>query len=61
MLILAPRHPNRFETVAQLLSQQRLDFIRRTELETDEQQLYRQLIIPEIMLLNTIGELARNL
>ena len=58
MLILAPRHPNRFEAAAQLLSQQRLPFIRRTELETDQQQLYRQLINPEIMLLNTIGELA---
>jgi 3-deoxy-D-manno-octulosonic-acid transferase len=32
LLILAPRHPERFEEVAQLLQQQQLTFVRRTHL-----------------------------
>jgi len=44
--------------VAQLLANNDSTSFVGLSLETDEQQLYRQLIIPEIMLLNTIGELA---
>ncbi len=58
LLILAPRHPDRFEQVAELLGDQRRSFVRRTALETDEQELASQLASPEILLLNTIGELA---
>ncbi len=58
LLILAPRHSDRFEQVAQLLGDERRSFVRRTALETDEQDLASQLATPEILLLNTIGELA---
>lgn len=56
--ILAPRHPNRFEAVAQLLSDTGQSFIRRTTLETGSQEFAHQLAAPEILLLDTIGELA---
>jgi 3-deoxy-D-manno-octulosonic-acid transferase len=58
LLILAPRHPARFESVAQLLARSRRSFICRTALETAGQELAAQLESPEILLLNTIGELA---
>jgi len=58
LLILAPRHPVRSEQVAQLLSDQKRGFVRRTALETDREELVSQLASPEILLLNTIGELA---
>ena len=58
LLILAPRHPVRFEQVAQLLSDQKRRFVRRTALETAREERVSQLASPEILLLNTIGELA---
>lgn len=58
LLILAPRHPARFESVAQLLTRAGLSFVRRTAIETSQENLARQLESPEILLLNTIGELA---
>jgi len=58
LLILAPRHPVRFEQVAQLLSYQKRRFVRRTALETGREELVSQLAAAEILLLNTIGELA---
>jgi 3-deoxy-D-manno-octulosonic-acid transferase len=58
LLILAPRHPVRFEQVAQLLSDHKQRFVRRTALETGREELVSQLASPEILLLNTIGELA---
>ncbi len=58
LLILAPRHPARFEAVAQLLARERRDFVRRTALERDEQKLASQIASSEILLLDTIGELA---
>ncbi len=58
LLILAPRHPERFEQVAQLLSDERRSFVRRTALETADEELVPQLGSAEILLLNTIGELA---
>lgn len=58
LLILAPRHPVRFEQVAQLLSDHKQRFVRRTALETGREELASQLASPEILLLNTIGELA---
>ena len=58
LFILAPRHPNRFEEVDQLLSDRGRSFIRRTSLETNSQEFVRQLANPEILLLDTIGELA---
>ncbi len=58
LLILAPRHPNRFGAVAQLLAQAKLPFVHRTSLETDAGKLADQLASPEVLLLDTIGELA---
>ncbi|MBI4165716.1 MAG: 3-deoxy-D-manno-octulosonic acid transferase [Acidobacteria bacterium] len=58
MLILAPRHPARFEEVASLLEERRSGFVRRTRLAAEGQTLASQLERAEILLLDTIGELA---
>src|SRR5436309_1383106 len=58
LLVLAPRHPARFETAAKLLARSGLSFVRRTALEAADQELASQLESPQILLLNTIGELA---
>jgi len=55
-LVLAPRHPERFEEVAQLLGDRGCRFVRRTSL--DPADLGRQLGEADVLLLNTIGELA---
>jgi 3-deoxy-D-manno-octulosonic-acid transferase len=54
-LVLAPRHPERFEEVAQLLGDEGRHFVRRTSLDPVD---CRQLAEAEVLLLNTIGELA---
>lgn len=58
LLILAPRHPARFEQVAQLLADEGHSFVRRTALETADEELASQVASPEILLVNTVGELA---
>jgi 3-deoxy-D-manno-octulosonic-acid transferase len=58
LLILAPRHPARFEAVSQLLARQGLSAIRRSALESSPENMARQLAAAEIFLLDTIGELA---
>ena len=58
LLILAPRHPARFEEVSQDLAQSQRGFVRRTTLGVDEEVLSRQLASTSIFLLDTIGELA---
>jgi 3-deoxy-D-manno-octulosonic-acid transferase len=58
LLILAPRHPARFEEVSRDLSQAQRGFVRRTAMPADEQALSRQLASTAILLLDTIGELA---
>jgi len=58
LLILAPRHPARFEEVSRDLTQAQRGFVRRTALQADEQVLSRQLASTAILLLDTIGELA---
>jgi 3-deoxy-D-manno-octulosonic-acid transferase len=58
LLILAPRHPARFETVAQLLGQEGRAYVRRTTLAAGEQEVASQIASAEILLLDTIGELA---
>lgn len=52
-LILAPRHPKRFDAVAGLIERRGLHYMRRTEL-TDSPS-----VVPSIILLDTIGELSR--
>lgn len=51
VLLLAPRHPERFEDVAQLLARRGLRFLRRSRWTTDGQR-------PDVVLLDTLGELA---
>jgi 3-deoxy-D-manno-octulosonic-acid transferase len=58
LLILAPRHPNRFETVAQLLENENHSLLRRTGLESDPGKIAAQIASPEVFLLDSIGELA---
>lgn len=58
LLILVPRHPNRFEEVARLLIESGRSFVRRTALEPEGQNFVHQLTTPEILLLDTVGELA---
>lgn len=58
LFILVPRHPNRFEEVAKLLTESARGFVRRTGLEPEGQNFAHQLNAPEILLLDTVGELA---
>ncbi len=51
-LVLAPRHPERFEAVARLLRGRRVALARRTDLGAAPER-------PDVLLLDTIGELAR--
>ncbi len=58
-LVMAPRHPERFEEVARLLTVNGHKFVRRTSLNsTDRSEVSQQLAGMDILLLNTIGELA---
>lgn len=50
--ILAPRHPERFEDVAELLRRRDIPYVRRSERTTGSRQA-------DVILLDTIGELAR--
>lgn len=58
LLILAPRHPARFEEVAALFSERNLSFVQRTGLAAEQHQLTSQIAPTDILLLDTIGELA---
>jgi 3-deoxy-D-manno-octulosonic-acid transferase len=58
LLILAPRHPARFGDVAQILADSGCSFTRRTHLASQEAEVSSQVAVPEILLLDSIGELA---
>jgi len=58
LLILAPRHPTRFEELSQYLERSQRAFVRRTRLLPQEQAISKQLATTSILLLDTIGELA---
>jgi len=58
LLILAPRHPARFEEVARILEQAGSHFVQRTRLATDGDALASQIAGMDTILLDTIGELA---
>jgi len=58
LLILAPRHPARFEEVSQDLARAQRGFVRRTTLQVGEQPLSSRLASTAILFLDTIGELA---
>ncbi len=57
LMILAPRHPGRFDQVAQFLSAQGLSFVRRTSLDSSPSTT-DGLAEKQVLLLDTIGELA---
>jgi 3-deoxy-D-manno-octulosonic-acid transferase len=70
-LVLAPRHPERFNETAELLEKQGLSYIRRSAIKQrsavstqqsagmDLQQQDTSRSFPDIILLDTIGELSR--
>ncbi|HZT69998.1 MAG TPA: 3-deoxy-D-manno-octulosonic acid transferase [Terriglobia bacterium] len=58
IMVLAPRHPARFEEVASLLQGCQLNYVRRTDFRPDDEEFLRRLASSEILLLDTIGELA---
>ena len=57
-MILATRHPARFDEVAEMLQARQLSYTRRTSLPEDRDESRRRLASTEILLLDTIGELA---
>ena len=56
MLILAPRHPERFNEVADLLRTKKISFVRRSELAARD--LAEGAFAEKVLLLDTIGELS---
>ncbi|KPJ98066.1 MAG: hypothetical protein AMK71_12005 [Nitrospira bacterium SG8_35_4] len=57
-LILAPRHPERFHAVAEILKKRGLAYVRRSEFTHDERRTTND-GVRDIILLDTIGELSR--
>jgi 3-deoxy-D-manno-octulosonic-acid transferase len=58
LLILAPRHPSRFDQVSQDLARTGRGLVRRTALKVESQELTPSISSTGIILLDTIGELA---
>jgi len=70
-LILAPRHPERFNEVAEIIEKRSVMYIRRSEInelsavsgqqsvEKDHEHQKTDNSLPDIVLLDTIGELSR--
>ncbi len=56
LLVLAPRHPERFERVAALLEASRLRFLRRSAVPGTNH--FAATNRPDVLLLDTVGELA---
>ncbi len=54
-LVLAPRHPERFNEVERILKERRFDYVRRTNLDKEDAGDRRY----DIILLDTIGELSQ--
>jgi 3-deoxy-D-manno-octulosonic-acid transferase len=58
VLVLAPRHPERFEAVAALLKSSGIQWVRRSNWREPPKSTLKSLSPGEIVLLDTIGELA---
>ncbi len=58
-LILAPRHPERFNEAEEILKRRNLNFIRRTDFTVDSSQFTVHSQQTDIILLDTIGELSQ--
>jgi 3-deoxy-D-manno-octulosonic-acid transferase len=57
-MVLAPRHPERFAAVASLLENSGLAWVRRSQWRSQPEQSLQPLPPGQIVLLDTIGELA---
>ena len=58
LLILAPRHPARFEEVAGILKDAGISFVRRSTLDLRDDRVAEEFTAPQVLLLDSIGELA---
>ncbi|RJQ44155.1 MAG: 3-deoxy-D-manno-octulosonic acid transferase [Nitrospiraceae bacterium] len=58
-LIIAPRHPERFAEVEEIIRKRNLSYIRRTAMNVAGANSSSPLQYPAIILLDTIGELSR--
>lgn len=58
-VVIAPRKPERFELVAGLLATSSLRFLRRSEMEARNGGPVQPDAVPDVLLLDTFGELAR--
>lgn len=58
LLILAPRHPARFDQVADLFTSHGHALVKRSSLAGEKSELCRQLATAEVLLLDSLGELA---
>ena len=56
-LIIAPRHPERFNNVAKMIDNRGLKYVRRSHISDERRTKDDE--IPDIILLDTIGELSR--
>jgi len=56
--VLAPRHPERFKPVASLLDQSGVSWVRRSDWKTHPPDPRNPLRLGQVLLLDTIGELA---
>jgi 3-deoxy-D-manno-octulosonic-acid transferase len=57
-MVLAPRHPERFNAVAALLDQSGFRWVKRSDWRAQPEGLLKPLAAGQIVLLDTIGELA---
>ena len=57
-MVLAPRNPERFAAVASLLADSGFPWLRRSEWNGQQETAYAPLVPGQIVLLDTIGELA---
>jgi 3-deoxy-D-manno-octulosonic-acid transferase len=55
LLVVAPRHPQRFDQTAELLARSGISFLRRSELELGKPADFP---LPGVLLLDSLGELA---
>jgi len=58
LLLLAPRHPQRFDSAADLLRERSLTFLRRSNLDSNQPGDPSTAGSPDVVLLDTLGELA---
>ena len=58
VMVLAPRHPERFKPVTSLLDQSGVSWVRRSDWKTQTSDPLNPLRAGQILLLDTIGELA---